>query len=178
MPVTSSPPFAVSPATVLKPIALAFPETSGHEETAVSQSAFRERIDNRIDIAAYKGENLKPCIDQSGFKNMGDGTADQHFGACARNLSGPSEWVPVSQGPGLSPQFGTIYHLDNTQPVRYVKNGRHISLPICYRYDHDDKICNIHTSTGTGALNPILTVYNGISGTGFIDNNNALCNNY
>ncbi len=123
MPVNNSPPFTVSPATVLKPTALAFPETSGHEETAVSQSAFRKRIDNRINIAAYKGENLNPCIDQSGFKNMGDGTADQHFGACARHLSGPSERVPVPQEPDLPPQFGTIDHLDNTQPVRHVKNG-------------------------------------------------------
>jgi hypothetical protein len=123
MPVNSSPPFTVSPATVLKPIALAFPETSGHEETAVNQSALRKRIDNSIDIAAYEGKDPNPRTDQSGFKNMGDGTADQHFGTCARHLSGPSEWIPVSQEPGLPPQFGTIDHLDNTQPVRHVKNG-------------------------------------------------------
>lgn len=113
---------------------------------AVRQSAAQKRTDNSLELAAYEREYPDPHADQRSFESVGDCAADQHFNTSTCHLPGLSEWVPVFQEDGLPANFGAIGQINHAQFVRYVKNGRYISLPTCYCYDHDHHGCNIHTT--------------------------------
>jgi len=100
------------------------------------QCPAQKGLENRLQIAADKPDDLDPGHLQGGLQGSRNRSADQGLRPQAGHLFGPVEGVMMVQGYSFPFDFPSSRTLNQKEVIRYVKHRGYPPLPVSHRDFH------------------------------------------